>query len=101
MSIEVPFFPFEFNWQLVKGVLDEWFSRLLRSGDLNPTGAIVEFAGTEAPEGWLECNGAEYEIDRFPNLAAIIGVESSPGNFEVPDATATPPTVGQIWIIKA
>lgn len=100
MSIEAPFFPAFFSWDNIKTILDDWFQRFLRGGNLLTPGLIVEYAGSTPPEGWVECDGATYETTKYPDLFKVIGVESSPGMFDVPDATATPPTVGQIWIIK-
>jgi microcystin-dependent protein len=43
-------------------------------GDLGvPIGAIMPFAGTNVPRGYLLCDGSELEIIRFPDLYDIIG----------------------------
>lgn len=40
-----------------------------------PTGTIVPFGGTNLniPAGYLECNGAEYDISLYPELEMVIG----------------------------
>jgi microcystin-dependent protein len=57
-----------------------------------PTGAMTDFAGTSAPEGWLMCDGAAISRTAYPILFAALGGVSSPwgaGNgtttFNVPD----------------
>ncbi len=56
-----------------------------------PPGTIVMFAGSEAPEGWLLCDGAEYakEAPEYKALYEAIGdtalSEDRGDNFTVPD----------------
>lgn len=100
MSLEVPRFDTDFNWWNLKSTLEGWFFRFQNIQSLVPAGAIIEYAGATPPPGWLEADGEEYPTEQYPELAKVIGVESSPGNFEVPDASSDPPTVGAIWIIK-
>jgi microcystin-dependent protein len=38
-----------------------------------PSGAILAFASTTPPSGWLECNGATVLISSYPNLYLSIG----------------------------
>lgn len=38
-----------------------------------PIGAVVDFAGTVTPTGWLLCNGATLSISTYPKLFAAIG----------------------------
>jgi len=43
-------------------------------GDLGvPIGAIVPYAGSNAPFGYLLCDGSELEIAKFPKLFDIVG----------------------------
>jgi microcystin-dependent protein len=43
-------------------------------GDLGvPIGAIMPYAGNRAPYGYILCDGAEVEIDKFPDLWDVIG----------------------------
>ncbi len=53
-----------------------------------PIGTILDFAGNSAPEGFLICNGASFNVGDYPDLYAVIGIiwggDGSPG-FNVPD----------------
>lgn len=42
------------------------------AGD-TPVGAIMPFAGSKAPDGWLMCDGAGYDKNTYPELFAVIG----------------------------
>jgi microcystin-dependent protein len=47
-------------------------------GDLGvPMGAIIPYAGSSAPNGYLLCDGSEVERTKFPELFDIIGVTYS------------------------
>lgn len=65
------------------GVSQEFIS------DVIPSGVIMNYGGTEAPEGWLFCNGTAYKQADYPALFAIIGTRFGSGNgvdeFQVPD----------------
>ena len=37
--------------------------------DGNPVGTVISFLGLTAPAGYLVCDGAEYEITAYPDLA--------------------------------
>jgi microcystin-dependent protein len=52
-----------------------------------PTGTVLDFAGSEAPDGWLECNGSSYSIGAQTRLFAVIGYAwgGSGASFNVPD----------------
>lgn len=57
-----------------------------------PMGAILPFAGTEAPYGYLLCDGSEVERTKFSDLYDIVGTIyngsvalSGVGTFRVPD----------------
>jgi hypothetical protein len=67
------------------------YSYLIDTNEV-PVGAIVEYAGTAAPSGWLLCNGASYERIKYPTLAALIGGSGT---------TFTVPTKASTSIIKA
>ena len=41
-----------------------------QSSDSAPTGNIISFMGTKAPNGYLVCDGAELEISKYTKLAA-------------------------------
>ena len=53
------------------------------------SGAIVAFAGADAPEGWLLCNGAEINRTTYATLFGVISTTYGVGNgnttFHLPD----------------
>lgn len=60
-----------------------------KTGMLVPAGAIMPFAGSVAPPGWLLCNGAAYakngdQKDLFAVIGTLYGAEGS-DKFKVPD----------------
>lgn len=58
-----------------------------------PIGSIVMYFSSEVPDGFLECNGSEYNVSDYPDLAEILG--SNDGKFKVPDMReCTPVGVG-------
>lgn len=92
------------NWQdWAKGVLQALQGFELDEETLVPSGAVVIFAGTEVPSGWLPCDGTEYSPRLYPKLNnAIAGLYGVPSfGFCVPDTTdlpsVTPPAQ---WVIK-
>lgn len=54
-----------------------------------PTGAVIPFAGTSAPTGWLFCHGQEVSRTTYARLFAVIGTTYGAGNgsttFNLPD----------------
>src|SRR4051812_41499737 len=59
---------------------------------LVPVGAVLPFAGKDAPDGWLLCDGKRYDKaePRFARLAAVLGrayskQDDPPDTFRVPD----------------
>lgn len=54
-----------------------------------PSGAMLDFAGTAAPTGWLLCDGSSYSTSTYPNLFAAIGYVWGGGgaSFSVPNMT--------------
>ena len=59
------------------------------STTLPPAGAIMQYGGASAPEGWLLCRGQNVSRTLYPELFAAIGVTYGSGNgsttFAVPD----------------
>jgi hypothetical protein len=53
----------------------------------NPIGTIIDFAGNNIPNGYLECNGARYLTSEYPDLFNVITYSwgGSGLNFNVPD----------------
>jgi microcystin-dependent protein len=54
---------------------------------LVPTGAVIPFAGSSSPGGWVLCNGGSYSTTTYSTLFTIIGYTygGSGANFNVPD----------------
>ena len=54
-----------------------------------PTGAVIPFAGTSAPAGWLFCHGQAVSRTTYARLFAVIGTTYGAGNgsttFNLPD----------------
>ena len=57
-----------------------------------PTGAVMAFAGSSAPEGWLVCDGSAVSRTTYADLFAVIGTTygSGDGNttFNLPEKYA-------------
>ena len=67
--------------QDVKGYVD----------DVLPTGSYIQFAGSQAPEGFLVCNGGEISRTTYSALFAVIGTTYGSGDgsttFNLPNLT--------------
>ena len=65
---------------------------------VNPSGTIVNFAGSTAPDNYLICDGSSYTTSQYPNLFSAIGYTygGEGENFNVPTSV---PAIG-IDIIK-
>lgn len=55
-----------------------------------PVGALMEFAGASAPDGWILCDGSEVSQTTYAELFSVIGATYNTGgegvgNFRVPD----------------
>ncbi len=54
-----------------------------------PAGFVLSFAANTAPDGWLECNGAELGRAAYPDLFTVIGTIFGEGDgnstFNLPD----------------
>lgn len=59
------------------------------TGAIGITGAIVPFAGTDAPAGWLLCDGSEVSRVNYSKLFDVIGTAYGSGDgettFNLPD----------------
>lgn len=56
-----------------------------------PVGSVTAYAADDAPTGWLICDGAEYLIDDYPDLAEVLGATwgvATATYFKVPDMRA-------------
>jgi microcystin-dependent protein len=72
--------------------LDERVARLERleasASSRNPPGAVMEYAGSTAPEGWLLCQGQSLLRSDYPTLFAAIGTtygSADSTHFNVPN----------------
>lgn len=58
-----------------------------------PTGAVMAFAGSSAPEGWLVCDGSAVSRTTYADLFAVIGTTYGSGDgsttFNLPNRTPT------------
>ena len=98
MSLEPPEFQDKFNWWNLRQTLDEWFFRFLRSQTLVPPGTMAFFPVVTPPEGWVECDGTDYEEGKFPNLFKVLGPNGAAAGFmRVPNEVAA---IGAIAMIK-
>jgi microcystin-dependent protein len=54
-----------------------------------PTGTVMDYGGSTAPGGWLECDGSAVSRSTYPNLFAILSTTWGSGNgsttFNLPD----------------
>jgi len=61
----------------------------MTSQALSPVGSVISFAGSEAPAGWLLCDGTAYSRTTYSALFAVTGTAYGNGNgsttFNVPD----------------
>jgi len=85
--------------RLIKSVLQNQFPNLgneavtKTAAELNasstPTGAVIQTAGTTAPNGWLFCKGQEVSRGTYSDLFAAVGTAYGAGNgsstFNVPN----------------
>lgn len=55
--------------------------------NIAPTGTVLPFAGSTAPEGWLICNGSSQSTTTYAKLFAVIGYTygGTGGSFNLPD----------------
>lgn len=64
-------------------------TRVFAIAALTPTGTVSDFAGLNAPSGWLMCYGQAISRTTYANLFSIIGTTFGVGNgsttFNVPD----------------
>lgn len=71
----------EINWEQVDGqdadvvaqAFADAYQDTLKWEACMPAGAIMYFAADNVPDGFLECDGAEYDVEDFSVLFAAIG----------------------------
>lgn len=55
-------------------------------------GIVSPYAGTEAPDGWLICDGSEYDPSEYPELAEAIGtIYGGDEEYRLPDMGSRTP----------
>lgn len=69
------------------GRVEVFHSAAWRAIGAVPTGAVIPYAGSSAPDGWLLCNGQSVSTTTYAELHAVIGYTfgGSGGSFNVPD----------------
>ena len=60
-------------------------------GFFMPPGIISPFMGTTAPDGWLICDGSEYDPADLPELYAVNSAFHNDATFRVPDLRGRSP----------
>lgn len=69
--------------------VETWHTGNLTPAELSPPGAVVHFARSSAPGGWLKANGAEISRASYAALFAAIGTQFGAGDgnstFKLPD----------------
>ena len=76
-----------------RGVLSGAFNRFINwaKNSLIPTGSYIQFAGSQAPAGFLVCNGGEISRTTYSALFAVIGTTYGSGDgsttFNLPNLT--------------
>jgi microcystin-dependent protein len=58
-------------------------------GAINPVGTIINYLGTIAPDGYLFCDGTEYNIADYPALAHHFETNFGTKNYFGGDGTTT------------
>ena len=71
--------------------LDTTIKSKANIADLLPIGSYIQFAGSQAPAGFLVCNGGEISRTTYSNLFAVIGTTYGSGDgsttFNLPNLT--------------
>lgn len=89
---------------------DKLISSNLAGGDTNPIGSVIAFAGSNAPVGYLMCDGSAVSREIYADLFAVIGTTYGSGDgsttFNLPQGNNQPhnnlqPFLALNYIIKA
>lgn len=69
---------------------DKLIASNLAGGDTNPIGSVIAFAGSNAPVGYLMCDGSAVSRETYAELFAVIGTTYGSGDgsttFNLPNA---------------
>lgn len=57
--------------KIIKLIIDGKEVEIPSGGGSTPVGTVISFLGMSAPDGYLVCDGAEYEIAVYPALADL------------------------------
>ena len=83
------------NDQITANNFKEFYDRLRPylgikpAGGFTPIGTVITVMGDEAPEGYLICNGATYDIKDYPELAEFFEDKFGSKNYFGGDGTVT------------
>ncbi len=69
--------------------IDEETGEIGKRKDATPAGTVISFMGNNAPDGYLICDGATYNISEYPNLAELMKTEFGSYNYFGGDGTST------------
>lgn len=88
MAVKSPIFGEANSLQKLIQILQGFFSDVEAEVNRTGPGTIVAFGGDVVPEGWLLCDGTEYNISKYPELAGVLkdlwGMPTAE-TFNVPD----------------
>ena len=69
--------------------IDEDTGEIGKKKDTTPIGTVISYMGKSAPEGYLFCDGATYNISEYPKLAEQIKKEFGTYNYFGGNGTST------------
>lgn len=82
-----------------EGVISEAFATLIReSANTDPIGTIKIFGGITLPDGYLWCDGTEYNKDDKPSLFNAIGYRFTPDAVDGQSGFNVPASAGRMLI---
>ena len=59
---------------------DKLIASILAGGDTNPIGSVIAFAGSNAPVGYLMCDGSAVSRETYAELFVVIGTTYGSGD---------------------
>lgn len=92
ISITLPYIAPEDDLQSTPATIKALAEAVVAELELaTPVGAISPFMGTTAPDGWLICDGSEYDPADLPELHAVSSAFHNDATFRVPDLRGRSP----------